>query len=184
MQLKRRALFTLLVSMCLGAVVPSVAQARRSRVRLKVRGIRQGQSCPGYPIMSRDALRACVRVEDDINAKISVLDAADASLQLDARRIQERERYLEAHERAVDSHSRESVDGYNALIPEYKNLVVKYNRRVAAQNSEARLAQDAISGFNSSCAKRCYYEHDMDAILKEKDEAQRLPVQPGNRGER
>ncbi len=128
------ALFASLLT--LAALLPDDAEARRRRGVNLGPGLKRGQSFVG-PVLTAAELRACVQLQDRINAANDALEADAAQIEF----------------------WRSSLDRTNP------SLVQNFNALVATYNDKVEMADLQVRSFNQECAGKSYYESDMGPWL-------------------
>ena len=142
----------------------STAEARRGgRVRMIGRGLAAGART-NEPTLSRDQLSACLSAENTINRFADHIDSQAKSLERLSKTVDDSERYIQQREIVLDLTDGDAVNRHNMMLLQHGQLTTQYNTSSLAINKLIDDQNRRIVEFNSNCAKRVYYESDMEAL--------------------
>ena len=123
---------------------------------------------PTRPPLTRDELRVCVKREADMHQAKAELMKRSALIEAEAARIEKLGAKLDEYRPKLDHESDVEIDAFNALIEQHKAWVEAHNAQLPDERARESAANTLIEAFNADCAKRKYYDRDMDAIKRGK----------------
>lgn len=144
------------------ATVPATAQNKSA-----MRGLPKGAKTD-EPALTRDQLRQCLRLEKELETDGPDVRRQQALIHAESARIEKLGAELDEWRKTADAANQVEVDSFNRLVEEQKAIVSAHNAQLPDYN--ARLARIKAVGteHDSSCARRMYYDKDMDAIKRGK----------------
>ena len=142
----------------------------KSRGRFRGRGLREGTRYSG-PVLTREQLRQCLLLENDINVMSRNIDRESIPLNAETRKLEALAKEVAKSEAAIDSYSQESIESHNKLVQQYNAALEEYNATIPGALARVNTSVDKMNAtvlrFNSQCADQAYYIHHMEAVEKE-----------------
>ncbi|MEN9544504.1 MAG: hypothetical protein RLZZ598_1337 [Pseudomonadota bacterium] len=125
-----------------------------------------GKGTPTGPLLTRDQLRACLKVQADIKASGGTLRTEKAELGTISADLEKTEAALVAERATIDANKVESVDAYNTKLKSAQAAASELKTRQLAFNQKVEAYQASNESFKRDCADRPYTELDWFAIQR------------------
>lgn len=155
--------------LCIVTVVsPTVALARRGRLRLRGGVAGRGRRAYDAETLTPDELRGCLQQEEQISAIEEAFDSEVASFEALEREIAQLDQNLSTREVTLNVYDKGDVDAFNQMVVRRNALVDRYQM---IYDSRIRIAQDELhrrhETFNDNCANKRYFEEDLNEIRQQ-----------------
>jgi len=160
MPVSRTLLLAALLGLCAAAAPAATKPAAKAT-----------SAAPASPYATRDELRACLDIEDDLKKRHDEIDRLNAAHDAAIADSKAQMAKIDAAEAQLDHSSQTAITAYNLLVSAYnaRNKALRNDETAFRATTDAY--NDASLAANRKCSNNVYSLGDMDAVAKERQAA-------------
>ena len=125
-----------------------------------------GKGKSNGPLLTRDELRECLKLQPRLRALTDEVVAAQAALDKQKTEISQIGATLKEDLAALDRSNEQALDEYNRRVLEHSQRIDDYNALTPAFNTKVEILQAQRAAFTKGCEDRDFDERDEIAIRK------------------
>lgn len=128
-------------------------------------------AAPAVPYATRDQLRECLDMEDDLRKRHDEIDKWNAAHAAALAEVEAQGAKIDAAQAGLDHSSQTAITAYNQLIADYNARNKALRAEADAFQATTDAYNDASLASNRKCSNNVYSLSDMDAVAKERKAA-------------
>lgn len=118
----------------------------------------------GVAALTRAQLEACGTLKLSMIGDHDSLSRAADSIDAEKRQIEETEWEIEQDRFVLDATSQSAVDGFNIRVDSHRESIRNVNAQIDDHNAILRAHRENVSRFNVQCARRPYFDEDLQTL--------------------